>query len=178
MESGPVFGAPPSVGVTLDAEAVRILTEPELPTLEDTVTTGPALEFLIPSRTRVVVWKPNARQRVGFAGVPMLAGLLTLAVIALLLRVTRTLREGDPFIAINARRLYMIAALVGIGGQVTAFLSAWVRLDVLHHPNVAPYVIRDADMTFVPLIAGLGVAVAAEVFRQGARLRDEVEGLV
>lgn len=96
----------------------------------------------------------------------------------MLLRITHTLRQGDPFVASNARRLYVIAALVGIGGQATLLLSNWGRLGILRHPEVAPYVLTDVSTTIVPLLAGLGIAVAAEVFRQGTRLKAELEGLV
>lgn len=175
---GPIFGAPPSVEATLDAGAVRIRTIPDLPTLEGTIEPGDGMEFLIPTGTQVVVYVPDLAQRLGFAGVPVLGGLLAVAVLTLLLTITRTLREGDPFVAANARRLYVIAGLVGIGGQSVAGLHAWTRWQVLTHPDVSPYVVLEQDFTLIPLVAGLGIAVAAEVFRQGTRLRDEVEGLV
>ncbi|MBC9732032.1 DUF2975 domain-containing protein [Nocardioides marmotae] len=85
---------------------------------------------------------------------------------------------GAPFIAANARRLYLIAAAVGLGGQAVVLLEAWGRATVLNHPQIAPYVHSGVEISFSPLLAGLGVAVAAEVFRQGAALRADVEGLV
>jgi hypothetical protein len=57
-------------------------------------------------------------------------------------------------------------------------LRAWGEAAVLAHPTVAPYVLHGTDVSLVPLAVGLGIAVAAEVFRQGAELREEVEGLV
>jgi hypothetical protein len=175
---GPVFGKAPSVEVTLDARNVQITTEPRLPTMLGEVQAGDGLEFLIPTGSRVVLYVPNLTQRLGFTGAAVLQGLLVMAVLGLLLAVTRTLRQGDPFVAANARRLYLIAGLVGIGGQLVVGLSAWARWQVLTHPDVAPYVFAEHRLSFVPLVAGLGIAVAAEVFRQGTRLRDEVEGLV
>lgn len=178
LGSGPVFGAPPSVEAQLDGDTVQIRTAPDLPTLEGTVEPGDGMEFLIPTGTRVVVYVPDLAQRLGFAGVPVLTGLLAIAVLTLLLKITRTLREGDPFVAVNARRLYVIAGLVGIGGQLVAGLDAWTRWQVLTHRDVNSYVVLEQDFTLIPLVAGLGIAVAAEVFRQGTWLRDEVEGLV
>lgn len=104
--------------------------------------------------------------------------LLAVAVLTLLLRIVRTLRDRDPFVEANARRLFAIAGLVGVGGQLTVLVAAWGRLGVLRHPDVAPYVVTDATVTFVPLFVGLAIAVVAEVFRQGTRLRAEVAGLV
>jgi len=176
---GPTFGVTPEVNVTLDADAVNITTDPQLPTLDGrTVAVGDGLEFLIPTGTKVAVQIPDLRQRLAFGATPLFGGLLSIAVLVLLLLITRTLRHGDPFVASNARRLYIIAALVGIGGQATVLLTNWGQLGVLHHPDVAPYVITEVSTTFVPLIAGFGIAVAAEIFRQGTRLRAELEGLV
>lgn len=178
LGSGPVFGAAPSVEATLDGGTVQIRTIPDLPTLDGTVEPGDGMEFLVPTRTRVVVYVPDLAQRLGFAGVPVLTGLLSIAVLTLLLKITRTLRDGDPFVTVNARRLYVIAGLVGIGGLLVTSLDAWTRWQVLTHPDLRPYVVLEPHVTLIPLAAGLGIAVAAEVFRQGSRLRDEVEGLV
>jgi hypothetical protein len=178
LGTGPVFGALPSVEATLDARNVQITTEPTLPTLDGMVEPGDGMEFAIPTGTEVVIFVPDLAQRLGFAGVSVLRGTLVLAVLGLLLAVTRTLRRGDPFVAANARRLYLIAGLVGIGGQAVVGLSVWARWQVLTHPSVAPYVVPEHELSFAPLVAGLGIAVAAEVFRQGTSLRDEVEGLV
>jgi hypothetical protein len=177
--TGPLFGALPSVDVTIDMTAVTVTTDPALPNVGGrTIAPGEGLEFSRLTGAQVVLWAPDLRQRLAFGATPVFGGLLTIAVLFLLLRITQTLREGDPFVPSNARRLYLIAALVGIGGQATALLTTWGRLGVMHHPEVAPYVVADASTTFLPLLAGLGIAVAAEVFRQGTRLRAEVEGLV
>jgi hypothetical protein len=179
LGTGPVFGGPPTVEVTLDTATVNIDTDPELPTLADrTIEAGVGTEFLVPTGTKLAVYTPDWRQRLALAGTPVLGGLLGIGVLGLLLHITRTLRRGDPFVASNARRLYVIAALVGIGGQAVVALTAWGRLGILRHPEVAPYVLTDVSTTIVPLLAGFGIAVAAEVFRQGARLKAEVEGLV
>jgi hypothetical protein len=179
LGTGPIFGAAPTVDVTLDMAAVSVRTDPQLPNLAGrTIERGDGIEFLVPSNTAVVVSHPDLRQGLALVATPVFGGLLTAMVLALLLRIARTLRQGDPFVAINARRLYLIAVLVGIGGQATVLLTAWGRLGILYHPDVAPYVLTDVSTTIVPLFAGLGIAVLAEVFRQGTRLRAELDGLV
>lgn len=178
LGTGPIFGAPPSIDTTLDAAAVRIDTEPSLPTLQGPVTTGDGIEFAIPTGTTVSVTEPDIQQQLAFVAVPVLSALLTIGVLMLLLQIARTLHDGDPFVAANARRLYMIAGLVGIGGQIAVALQLWSRWTLLTHPQVAPYVLVDQQLSVLPLVAGLGIATAAEVFRQGTILRAEVEGLV
>lgn len=176
--TGPIFGSFPSVAVTLDVPRVAVDTDPDLPVAEGTYAPGEAVEFLIPTRTEVVLLDPDLQQKVALIGAPVLAGVLAIIVLFLLLRVVRSLRHGDPFVPVNTRRLFVIAATVGIGGQLAVLLIAWGKQGVLDHPLVEPYVVRELSASFVPLLAGLGIAVLAEVFRQGTRLRREVEGLV
>ena len=178
--TGSVFGRFPSVAATIDPSSVTVRTTPTLPTVagRGEVAAGDALEMAVPSRTTIGVYDPDLRQSLGLVGAEALGGVLTTAVLALLLLIVRTLRQGDPFVPGNARRLYAIAALVGLGGEAVVGLRAWGEAAVLAHPAVAPYVLHGTDISLVPVAAGLGIAVAAEVFRQGAELREDVEGLV
>lgn len=178
--TGRVFGQYPSVEATLDPSRVRIETDPVLPSLagRGEVSQGDGLEVYLPTRTSVAVHDPNLRQLLGLVGSEVLEGAVAVVVLVLLLLLVRSLRRGDPFVPANARRLYAIAAVVGVGGQAAVLLAAWGRQAVLEHPSVSPYVFDDFSVTWMPLLAGLGVAVAAEVFRQGAELRAEVDGLV
>ncbi|HEV2886319.1 MAG TPA: DUF2975 domain-containing protein [Jatrophihabitans sp.] len=175
---------PPSVEVTLDYPAV--LQDPQtnpfrFPDLSTTqpLTPGSGLEFLLPTRTRVSISEPDLRQRVGVIGTPVLRGLLAIAVLLLLLLMVRTLRSGDPFVPANARRMYVIAATVGIGGLVADLLGQWGRHGVLDNRRVAPLVVRESyHLSLLPLAIGVAIAVGAEVFRQGIALRADVDGLV
>jgi hypothetical protein len=178
--TGAVFGTQPTVQAKLDLTAVQIRTIPDLPTAagRGELAAGDAFELTLPDATTVVVSDPNAQQLLGLVGSEVLAALLAVAVLAMLLAVVRTLRRGDPFVPANARRLYTIAGTVGLGGVAVELLRAWGEFTVLSHPSIEPYVIESAEFSFVPVVAGLGIAVAAEVFRQGAALREEVEGLV
>lgn len=173
---------PPSVEVELNYPAV--LRDPtsdpfRFPELIGYVSRGEGLQFLLPTRTKVSVVDPDPRQRVGVIGAPTLRGLLAIAVLGLLLLMVRTLRSGDPFVPANARRMYAIAATVGIGGLLADLLGQWGRHGVLDHPRVAPFVVRESyHLSLMPLAIGLAIAVAAEVFRQGIALQADVEGLV
>lgn len=179
LVGGSVFGVFPTVEATLDLEQVRVETDPVLPSLSDgVVNPGDAVVATIPTRTTVAVYDPSLRQSLGLVGSEVARGLLAIVVLLVLFLLARSLRQGDPFTPVNARRLYAIAAAVGLGGQAAVFLQAWGRDAVISSSTLAPYVIHDVTVSFVPLIAGLGIAVAAEVFRQGAALRADVEGLV
>ena len=173
----------PTVEVTLEYGAVlkdpgtSPFRFPELGAGE--LVPGNSLEFLLPTRTKVMVWEPDARQRIGVTGAPALRGLLAIAVLALLLLMVRTLRSGDPFVPTNARRMYAIAATVGLGGLLADLLGQWGRHGVLDNPRIAPLVVRESyHLSLMPLAIGVAIAVAAEVFRQGTLLRADVEGLV
>lgn len=178
--AGPVFGSPPTVDARLDLSAVRVETTPPLPALADAreVLPGDSLEMTIPTATTVAVYDPDLGQSLRLVGAEALQGLLAAAVLGLLLLLVRTLRQGDPFVPANARRLFAIAALVGLGGQAALLLRAWGEAAVVANPRVAPYLVPEHELSLVPLVAGLGIAVAAEVFRQGAAMRKDLEGLV
>lgn len=177
---GSFWGEPAQIEATLDAREVAITTEPALPTLggQVDVPRGQAVEALIPTTVTLVVQSPNARQWIGLTGAGLLGSLLAVAVLTLLFQIARTLRTGDPFVPKNAVRLYVIAGLIGIGGQVGIALHAWGRLGVLMEDPMASFVVRDVELSFVPALAGIGVALLAEIFRKGAALRAELDGLV
>lgn len=108
---------------------------------------------------------------------PQIAGLLVLVgsyfaalilIINRLRKVFETLIQGDPFRAQNVGRLRMIGlgliALEGLGYIVhvaTAIVVAGSR--------------KDVSINLTAWFAILVVFVLAEVFREGARLRDEAE---
>jgi hypothetical protein len=126
----------------------------------------------------VLVQDPTATQY-GWAAVPMVL-LLVLAVVAtrLLLGVARSLRTGDPFTTDNAGRLTTLAILVVVGGT---FLPVFQSIG---HDAVLDPLLADApgggtlDLQVWPVLTGMLVFFLAEVFRRGARLREDVEGLV
>lgn len=86
-----------------------------------------------------------------------------------LLAIVGTVGSGDPFVALNAARLRKCAwALLGLEGVHLAVgaVSAAGSIDV------------DWDYSPTGLLAVLLLFVLAQVFAQGARMRDELEGTV
>ena len=108
----------------------------------------------------------------------MLIGLLSVPlthiVLARLLEIVETVREGDPFVAANAARLKLIAwVILGLEllhlavGLIAAMASSeTATLDI------------DWNFSFTRWLAVLLLFVLASVFDHGARMRDELEGTV
>ena len=105
----------------------------------------------------------------GLAGIPLNAALLRR-----LLAIVETVRRGDPFIAGNADRLQAIGWVllvlqllsVVIAGIATAVSTPALPLDV------------NAGFSTNGWLAVLLAFVLARVFAEGARMREDLEGVV
>ena len=105
----------------------------------------------------------------GFAAVP-----LHYFVLKRLLSIVETVRAGDPFVAANARRLQTIGwVLLALNllsiviGIIVAFIST----------NAYP-VHLDAGFSISGWLAVLLTFVLAQVFAEGANMREDLEGTV
>jgi hypothetical protein len=171
------FGEAPAVRTEL-RQTVIVTTSPRLYSYgADAIPNGRG-EFSGPFEAQVNDYIPTTAQRVAFLGAGIVESVATIAVLLLLLLITRTLRLGDPFVLANARRLRLIAVAVIIGGTGASALHAWGAHLVLTDAAIAPLVHEQLHITLLPLAAGLGVLLLAEVFRRGALMRDDLEGLV
>ncbi len=171
------FGEYPAVRTEL-ARGVAVTTSPELYFHGAGEFPDGRGEFSGPYEAQVNAYNPTGRQQAAFLGAGLTASLSTIAVLGLLLLVVRSLRTGDPFVLANARRLRRIAAVVAVGGTGASALQAWGEHLILNEPVIRPLVHEQLQITFVPLVAGLGVLLLADVFRRGALMRAELEGLV
>lgn len=87
-----------------------------------------------------------------------------LFVVNRLLEILKALRFGSPFIKENADRFRGVgyALLMGEGAKIAfSFLSLIYDADV------------DIEMSFISWLAVIAVFVLAEVFREGARMKEE-----
>lgn len=93
-----------------------------------------------------------------------------LAIVDILRRIFVTLTAGDPFHPENVSRLRLVGVIFG-GLEIGRYLVAIVM------PLVAPGQIRLIERTpnVTTWFAVLVIFVLAEVFREGARLRNEAE---
>lgn len=95
---------------------------------------------------------------------------------ARLARIIDTVGEGDPFIMDNAVRLNRMAWLalaVQIVSIPAALLGGWAEMNL-----EAGTFEFDSDISLTGLALALLLFILARVFREGARMRDELEGTV
>ncbi len=108
---------------------------------------------------------------------PLLLASLALVGLVLLLRMVRDTSRGDAFVAANARRMMTIGLLIA-AATPAALAGDFARAHLLESSNVASFVGSSFALPLWPLAVGAIVSFIGEVFRQGARLREDVEGLV
>jgi hypothetical protein len=139
----------------------------------------PSVDLVTGPLTGTVVVPDPTTTQYGWALVPSVL-LLVLAVVAawLLLGVARSLRTGDPFTTANASRLRVLGVLLVVGGTFVPVVQSIAFEGVLDPLLPAGPRTWTLELSFLPLLAGLLVFFLAEVFARGARLREDVEGLV
>jgi hypothetical protein len=106
---------------------------------------------------------------IGIAAVP-----IAYVVLKELSRIVRSVRDGDPFSAGNAARLRTIAwALLGLE------LLHLVVIAIASAVSTREVPLRiDGGVTVTGWLAVMLLFVLAQVFREGTRLRDDLEGTV
>jgi hypothetical protein len=108
----------------------------------------------------------------------MLLALIPIAMALLFLHLLRLIIDsvgiGDPFVPENAARLSRMAWLA-VGIQIASIPSGAIGAWLAQH-------VKDADIDIGVSLQGIALAlvlfVLARVFRQGAEMRDELEGTV
>jgi len=124
-----------------------------------------ALGFDIVSKYPLMQWGLRAIVVIGLAGAAIVHTILRR-----LLAIVDTVRDGDPFIAANARHLDAIAWSV--------LVLEVLRLLVGAVASAAWEPGRLGGFTFAPWLAVLLLFVLSGVFAQGARMRADLEGTV
>ena len=118
-------------------------------------------------RLASVVERGPAFATVLVAGAAYMGGVL--AIVDILRRIFVTLTAGDPFHPENVRRLRLVGVIFG-GLEVGRYLVAGIlSLMAPGHVNV------EGSLNLTTWFAVLVIFVLAEVFREGARLRNEAE---
>ncbi|WP_304452486.1 hypothetical protein [Nocardiopsis sp. YSL2] len=175
-----VFLALFSAAGTLVAD--HLVVPVEVPAAALSVSSGGGFAITGTATADLTVADPTTAERAWTMGPSLLVAVLIVLVGTLLLRVVRSLRTGDPFAAVNARRVGVCAAAVVVGGAVVGGLRVagahavvgGADLSAVGGAAVEPLV----DWPVGALLLGLGLASAAEFLRRGALLNKEVEGLV
>ena len=127
----------------------------------------------------VIVSDPTTAQRV-FDLVPGLMTLpLVLAACWLVLRLMQDIGRGDAFRTRNVTRLRALAAILVIGLPIVFFANLSFTGALLSGAELgtlppAAWI----ELPWPAFVAGMCLALLAEAFKAGSRLRDDVEGLV
>ncbi|MFD3000358.1 DUF2975 domain-containing protein [Pontibacter toksunensis] len=119
----------------------------------------------------------SSKQIIGFNLVSMWVSFsISLTITYLLRRLFRSLTQNDPFIVENAQRLRLIAfliMLIPLTSFVHDFIVNWFLKQnfLIDGSGIRAHLNIDLKTLFV----GLVVLVIAEIFRVGARLKEEQE---
>lgn len=106
---------------------------------------------------------------VGIAG-----AVIAHLILGRLLAIVDTVREGDPFVALNATRLEQLAWLV-LGAELLHLVVGMIARRASAGGQALDL---DWSFSFTPWIAMLLLFVLARVFQQGTRMRTDLEGTV
>ena len=170
----------------------EVLVPVELTTPNLDLTTDPAIRAAgvgLPAGTRfetagalhLRAWDSTLAEQMLARGDSLLLGLGVGIGGFLLRRLLLSIAEGRPFEPANARRLAVIAVLIGVVGTLSGLLPQVAGIVVLDRLGQAgpdsPFVLG-VHFSFLPLLAMPVVLALAEAFRRGAALADDVAGLV
>lgn len=155
------------------ALSLSVVSKVEVPELSDTSVRNSVGGY------DLLVSDPTPGQRL----IDLLPGLCFLALIVvacwMVYRVMGDIGRGDPFVPHNVRRLRIAGAALTFGWPVVLFADATVRFALVSqldlngfHPG------PQVTLTWGPIVVGFVLALLAEAFKSGARLRDDADGLV
>ncbi|WP_354645366.1 DUF2975 domain-containing protein [Kitasatospora camelliae] len=108
----------------------------------------------------------------------LVSGLLVLVILAALLRMARTFRDGDFFVPRNTRHLGVVAATLLLIGTLVPLLDMMTTNLLARGLPMADAITPARDFAVQPVFLALLAGAAAEAFRAGTRLRADTEGLV
>ena len=122
---------------------------------------------------------PTTGQRLLGLAPGILYVAIVVAVCWLVWRLMRSIASGDPFHPSNVTRLRLVAGLLIVGTAVAFFVEMATRgalTGILDTGDLDPAF--SLSLPWLAMVTGMVVALLAEAFRAGSRLRDDVEGLV
>jgi hypothetical protein len=139
---------------------------------------GEAVRLGGSQQAEITIADPDVQQRLLLALPGIVDSLLLILILGLLLRMARKLRDGDVFVPENARRLIVIAVAVLLIGVLGPLVETSTTAMLVSGTSVADMVPFSYTVSFAYLLLSFLIAALAEVFRRGAGLRADTEGLV
>lgn len=172
MHADGVLAEPPAVDIDLEyANTGDGATD---------VSTGlPAVELSGPYTATVNILNPTRGEQFGYVTIEALVPTLAAVVLWVLLRVVSSVSKGTPFTETNAKRMWLLAALIGVGGTLASFANSWLDAYLISQSAAAP-AFQTSQVTFDvwPLVVGLVVGVIALTWDRGVALEEDTEGLI
>ena len=134
---------------------------------------------VVPDKIDVTVRVRNAtREQLRWAaGRDLVPALLVIAATWLLRGLLLSVRDGDPFIRANVKRLRALAGIVLVGIPVAALVGSLFASALASSAGLDGGGSR-LTLPGNALLGGLATFVLAEVFAAGVRLREDLEGTV
>lgn len=179
-----VFGALiPALGVVglidpMDTREVKVETTTRVPgTVTDTAA-GHGVTLTGTHQADLVFSHPDLGQRLLLALPEIIGSLLLLLILALLLQMARTLRDGDVFVPKNARRLSVIGLTVLVQAVLSPWLPALTTQALVSGTSMADEIPFSTTFTGQYVLLAFLILALGEVFRRGTKLRADTEGLV
>lgn len=130
-----------------------------------------------------MIEEPSPAQLVLATVGPALWWAGAVAILWLLRGLARSARKGDPFRALNVRRLRRLGFLFLLGYPlatiIEGFLTDWfISTTWTEGRPFPPILIEFQVLSGTALLAGVGLLVLAGVFAHGVRLREDVDATV
>ncbi|QKW29169.1 DUF2975 domain-containing protein [Streptomyces seoulensis] len=168
------------LGITdpMDTREVGTAAATRVPDGVIRATAGHGMTLTGGHRADLALTHPDTGQRLLLALPELVGSLLLLLVLYLLLRMARTLRDGDVFVPDNARRLGVIAGAALAQAVLAPVLPALTTQLLVRGTPLSDAIPFQVTFTGAYLLLALLVLALAEVFRRGTRLRADTEGLV
>ncbi|KAA6214806.1 DUF2975 domain-containing protein [Streptomyces albofaciens JCM 4342] len=140
--------------------------------------TSTAMTLRGSDRAELVLADPGLGQRLLLVLPVAVGGLLLVVVLAVLLRMARTFRDGDFFVPENTRRLTVVAVALMLLGVLVPLLYMMTTNLLVRGEPMAAAIAPAQDYAVLPVFLAILAAAAAAAFRNGTRLRADTEGLV
>ena len=144
----------------------------------DAITGGPAVEITGPFKAQLGFLNPTFGMQWAWIYWQAAGPLLAAVALFVVLKIVRSVRNGTPFTNVNARRLRLLALLVGVGGTLVAVTNELARRWLLDNSAASGIVGHEWHITFIPLLLGVLIGVVAEVWRAGVVMAEDLDGVV
>lgn len=109
-------------------------------------------------------------------GIALAMVVLAFLFLRKILRIVETVSDGDPFVPVNADRLTAMAWLM-LGIQILKIPAGALAVYVATSMR-EPVAQVDIDIDLSGIVMVIVLFVLARVFREGARMREDLEGTV